>query len=1294
MFNIKSLPKNETINYIIHLSDIHIRSGNLEKSRYEQYIYTFNNLFEKIALYPRDILDETVIIITGDIFHVKNNADSTGIHLFNYLIDGLSDFCPLYLIQGNHDFKQDCPDEPDILSSLFYKNPRKNIEYLAETGLYITKNITFGLVSVKDTLIKNSAVGKLNNRELPNFPVPCGPINSAINIALFHGTIHEDFAYSISWFYEYDICLLGDIHLQQLHNINEEGHFKLENKPWGYSGSLIQQSFGEKIIKHGFLFWDLLNKKVSSIDVKTNIGLINLNDDLIVLNTDKKLSIFELLEEDNCPDMIKIRIPYNMPEENLNKLMTYSSPYKKFIIEKGITKIMTKQISETIEEPPLNDMNTIDKWIDYIKSNENSVLMTDSNWPTDMKNLNNFLLPLCNNSIDDKIIQRNKTLIKIIEKLQNKMAEDNTNKKYFNIIKIEWDWLFCYKNANIIDLSKEPNDINLIYNINGNNSAGKSSIFDIICITIFGKQIPSRQDKSLINIINCQKPPDKTAMASIQIKIAENIYKIQRQFMNKNGFKSEVTIYLNDKELKKGSTAANSWIDDNIGKIDNFLLSNMISQKCDKDFLTLDTKAQIELFDVALNMDSITIFKSLLIELINSYDFILKIAESQYSLLNAGACVGSGILLDDYADEIGDYKSKLKMATCLPTNNDPNYFNLTYEQICAKCSDVNIIEMNKINGFQLETIEWDEKYEEELTYLNSFNYTFANTYIKELINGGVRPPTKTKPNGFIDKYFQTDYVKNKLVKYTKIIDEWCDLYNEYKGTIDIILDEEPQINLNELKRLEPQCDKLKIISEMELEDLYSGIFNTKDNIIEYKKLIKIIKYKNKINDKINNYMNAATDIAKEISILNKELSDLKHLPYNKDCEACNAQPWKIREKSLNNKYSELMIEKTDYLYKSNYNKCLLELIKAPNLDLNKLLAKLKKMKNGNGNGNGNHENLYKEAKLKNYFALQYKYNISKIKYKRYIEYTKIKDIYIKYYNKCALYNIYYDYIKYINVTNYKRLIILNNSKYMWYKSLKYYANLRDTYEDFHKYNLYKTKLADLETKAAVNKQLNIINKTNYELHNIYKDYINKLNKKAEIIGAINSIFIDYRNWLYKNIIIPKITNDINKLVYNILDADCILQIELDINGGLLWYIIERGNKSSIKTAGGFREFIYSLAIRIILNNIGCSTMKCGNLFIDEGFVSGSSENLQKIPEFIKSLTKYYKAIFIVSHLDIIKNASDIYIPIEKDKHVLSNIKYIGGLGGHRDKISDKINDGGENKIAQKITQKIKLKKNS
>ena len=50
----------------------------------------------------------------------------------------------------------------------------------------------------------------------------------------------------------YDYTLLGDIHKHQ---------FLIPDK-MAYAGSLIQQNHGETLHNHGFIIWDLKNKKV------------------------------------------------------------------------------------------------------------------------------------------------------------------------------------------------------------------------------------------------------------------------------------------------------------------------------------------------------------------------------------------------------------------------------------------------------------------------------------------------------------------------------------------------------------------------------------------------------------------------------------------------------------------------------------------------------------------------------------------------------------------------------------------------------------------------------------------------------------------------------------------------------------------------------------------------------------------------------------------------------------------------------------------------------------------------
>ena len=135
---IKKYENDKKIKNIIHLSDIHIRL-NKNNSRYDEYIKVFNNLINNLSNYNN--LHETIILITGDIFHDKNVIDSNGIALFNNLMAGLTKLTSVYLIMGNHDYRQEFDnDEIDILSALINDTNIPNLYYLKKNRIILNWN--------------------------------------------------------------------------------------------------------------------------------------------------------------------------------------------------------------------------------------------------------------------------------------------------------------------------------------------------------------------------------------------------------------------------------------------------------------------------------------------------------------------------------------------------------------------------------------------------------------------------------------------------------------------------------------------------------------------------------------------------------------------------------------------------------------------------------------------------------------------------------------------------------------------------------------------------------------------------------------------------------------------------------------------------------------------------------------------------------------------------------------------------------------------------------------------------
>src|SRR5437879_5050623 len=96
---IKEISK-ENFNYIIHISDIHIRP--LE--RHDEYRKVFNTLNKKIdEIKSKDI--KAIIVITGDTFESKTTFHPETYKLCKDIFDELINRYPVILIAGNHDMK-------------------------------------------------------------------------------------------------------------------------------------------------------------------------------------------------------------------------------------------------------------------------------------------------------------------------------------------------------------------------------------------------------------------------------------------------------------------------------------------------------------------------------------------------------------------------------------------------------------------------------------------------------------------------------------------------------------------------------------------------------------------------------------------------------------------------------------------------------------------------------------------------------------------------------------------------------------------------------------------------------------------------------------------------------------------------------------------------------------------------------------------------------------------------------------------------------------------------------------
>jgi DNA repair exonuclease SbcCD nuclease subunit len=320
-----------TLKYIFHLSDLHIRNGDNIYCRFDEYNSVFNNTIESFKLkIQNDNLqfNEYITIITGDIFHNKNNIGNYGLLLYKNFIESLTKISKVYIFAGNHDLCQGDASQPSLVFSSTFNID--NLIILNDSQSFVIDNIGFSFVSIENTLDRHNNSGRIS--DLPPFPIIKD--NVLFKIALFHGSfacaklyngdeIKDDFnnPYPLEWVQDFDYVLLGDIHKRQV--------FYYKNKTiCGYSGSLIQQNFGEDIIEHGFLFWDLFNKNIQHFNVYNNIGFINIkqddNQNILIRKNGKYDRLLENEIIDNIlffPKHLEIKIFSNINFDKLNALL-------------------------------------------------------------------------------------------------------------------------------------------------------------------------------------------------------------------------------------------------------------------------------------------------------------------------------------------------------------------------------------------------------------------------------------------------------------------------------------------------------------------------------------------------------------------------------------------------------------------------------------------------------------------------------------------------------------------------------------------------------------------------------------------------------------------------------------------------------------------------------------------------------------------------------------------------------------------------------------------------------------
>jgi DNA repair exonuclease SbcCD ATPase subunit len=459
---------------IIHIADVHWRG----LSRHEEYIIAFKDFFKKAKYLKPDI-----IYIGGDIVHSKTQGISPElIQCLVWWFNEMAKIAPTHIILGNHDGLILNKDRQDAITPIIKALNNPNIYLYKNTGNYEIKNhkgFYWNVFSCFDEENWNTVY----------------PVEDAVNIALYHGAARGSLTdsdwqlegeISTGLFKGFDFALLGDIHKRQFLN---------EQKTVAYSGSTIQQNYGECIDK-GFLCWDIRGKGDFDVEFHS-VKPVHPFHTIEWLGTVEETSAFCI---DNLPRQSKVRV-------RADNFISQSDTRR-------LRKILKKSINAAEVVYKIDSKFETEK---IIEENKNNLNLRDANTHKDL--LRNYYAT--QNFSSDVWAKIDDLIESYVDGLGGE--EEGRNIKW-TIDKLRFDNAFSYGKDNYINFKSLPG----ITGIFGRNARGKSSIIGTIAYSLF-----NTSDRGSIKNLHLINSRYNSCKAETDITVNGIPHRIVRQTIKK-----------------------------------------------------------------------------------------------------------------------------------------------------------------------------------------------------------------------------------------------------------------------------------------------------------------------------------------------------------------------------------------------------------------------------------------------------------------------------------------------------------------------------------------------------------------------------------------------------------------------------------------------------------------------------------------------------------------------------------------------------------------------------------------
>jgi len=232
-----------------------------------------------------------------------------------------------------------------------------------------------------------------------------------------------------------------------------------------------------------------------------------------------------------------------------------------------------------------------------------------------------------------------------------------------------------------------------------------------------------------------------------------------------------------------------------------------------------------------------------------------------------------------------------------------------------------------------------------------------------------------------------------------------------------------------------------------------------------------------------------------------------------------------------------------------------------------------------------------------------------------------------------------------------------------YKSLK--KKLEQSYSNYQKslesLNKKRDELSDinldLEKKQGEKKLIDqtIINlKDKIKQLEEFKDKIKQEKNAVKYLGLLSDVMTDFRTYLISRIR-PTLSSYASEF-YRELTNGKYAEIELDEDYNVLIY--DQGESFGIERFSGGEEDLANLCLRLAISEV--ITERAGGVFnfivLDEIFGSQDNIRRQNIMKALNSLSSKFRQIFLITHVEDVKNYVENIIQINERDDGASSIK--------------------------------------